>query len=91
MNLRKKKEALAKKKPAAGKGKDVKKDAIAEAVKRVAAQKAAKQEAPKNTGNLTPAQQKQVDAADKRRQEAAVSKAEAADKPTAESKPETED
>jgi electron transport complex protein RnfC len=78
--LRKKKETLAKK-PAAKKGAakpaaagagpdDPKKAAIEAAKARAAAKKAAmakKGIAPKNTENLAPAQQKQVDAAEKRR------------------------
>ncbi len=71
--LRQKKEALAKKQPAA-KGvaaADPKKTAIEAARKRAAAKKkalAAQGEVPKNTENLTPAQQKQIEAADTRRE-----------------------
>ncbi len=78
--LRKKKEALAKK-PAADKAaeakdsgaEDPKKAAIEAAKRRVAAKKAAMAKqgvAPKNTRELTPAQQRQVDAAEARRREA---------------------
>ncbi len=72
--LRKKKEDLGKKKPvkAAAKGEDAKKVAIEAAMKRAAAKKAAQQSPPKNTDNLTPAQQKQVDAVDKSRAEASA-------------------
>ncbi|HIP53514.1 MAG TPA: electron transport complex subunit RsxC [Chromatiales bacterium] len=68
--LRKKKEALEKKKVAGAKEKDIKKAAIEAAMKRVAAKKAAAANAPKNTEALTAAQQRQVDAAEARRKAA---------------------
>ncbi|MEN8165999.1 MAG: electron transport complex subunit RsxC [Pseudomonadota bacterium] len=66
--LRKKKEGL-KKKTTAGKagGSDSKKAAIEAAMQRAAAKKAQQQSQPHNTQNLTPAQQAQIDATEKRR------------------------
>jgi electron transport complex protein RnfC len=84
--LRKKKEALAKK-PSAGKSKggdaaaDPKKAAIEAARKRAAAKKAAMAREgvkPKNVDDLTPAQQRQIDAADARRGDAPAPKQETA-------------
>jgi electron transport complex protein RnfC len=75
--LRKKKEALGTK--AAGEGKqqgktsgdkDAKQAAIEAAMKRAAEKKARQQHAPKNTENLTPAQQAQIEAVDERRKSA---------------------
>ncbi len=70
--LRKKKEMLARKKQAeAAKStptEDPKKAAIAAAMERVKAKKASSDAAPQNTDNLTPAQQKLIEDADKRRQ-----------------------
>ncbi len=72
--LRKKKEALDKK-PAKDKSdkpdlsdKESKQAAIEAAMKRAAEKKAKQQAQPKNTENLTPAQQAKIDAADKRRE-----------------------
>ena len=79
--LRQKKEALAKKpagaKPAgAGGEQDAKKAAIEAARKRAAAKKAAMAKegvSPRNTDDLTPAQQRQVEAAEARRNASAAS------------------
>jgi electron transport complex protein RnfC len=69
---RKKREALAKKKAAEGDGKQPAKapagDAVQAALERVKARKAARQLQPKNTDNLTPEQQRQIDEAEARRQ-----------------------
>jgi len=79
-NLRKKKEALDKKPPpkrAAGAGavsgesdKERKQAAIEAAMKRAAEKKAQQQAAPKNTDNLTPAQQAKIEAVEQRRKAA---------------------
>ncbi len=77
--LRQKKEALdkpaAKKKPAparasAGDDKDAKQAAIEAAMKRAAEKKAQQAQKPRNTDNLTPDQQRQIDAVDQRRRAA---------------------
>ncbi|MET0067771.1 MAG: electron transport complex subunit RsxC [Candidatus Thiodiazotropha sp.] len=79
--LRQKKEALDKKPaarkkpgPAAAGGassdKDAKQAAIEAAMKRAAEKKAQQAQAPKNTQNLTPSQQRQIDAVNKRRKAA---------------------
>lgn len=60
------KAALQKKKAAGG---DDKQAAIKAAMERAKAKKAQQTEAPKNTDNLTPAQQKQLDEAEQRRQQ----------------------
>ena len=70
--LRKKKEALKKPAGKAGETKDPKKAAIEAALKRAKAKKAAMNKEgvePKNTDNLTEAQQRQIDEAEKRRAE----------------------
>ena len=69
---RKKREALAKKKAAEGDakaGKQVAADAVQAALERVKARKAAQAVEPKNTDNLTPAQQRQIEEAEARRQQ----------------------
>ncbi len=69
---RKKREALAKKKAAEGGKKPAKTDAadaVQAALERVKARKAAQQNTPKNTDNLTPEQQQQIDAAEARRRQ----------------------
>ena len=70
---RKKREALAKKKAAeSSSGKPAKADAadaVQAALERVKARKAAQQVEPKNTDNLTPEQQKQIDEAEARRRQ----------------------
>jgi electron transport complex protein RnfC len=74
--LRKKKEALDKKPPAKkgakpdASGKESKQVAIEAAMKRAAEKKAKQQIQPKNIDNLTPAQQAEIDAIEKRRQTA---------------------
>ncbi|TNF34481.1 MAG: electron transport complex subunit RsxC [Gammaproteobacteria bacterium] len=69
--LRKKKEMLAKKQAAeaakASETEDPKKAAIAAAMERVKAKKAFSDSQPKNTDNLTPAQQQQIDQVEQRR------------------------
>jgi electron transport complex protein RnfC len=73
--LRKKKEELEEPAPATAEGEDPKKAAIKAALERAAAKKAALAAdgvAPRNTGDLAPAQQRQVDAADARRAEASA-------------------
>jgi electron transport complex protein RnfC len=73
--LRKKKETLSKKPPAAKKPEhatkaddnEAKQAAIQAAMKRAAEKKAKQQLTPKNTDNLTPAQQTQIEAVDQRR------------------------
>lgn len=64
--LAKKKEAV--KKPADAQGKDDKQAAIQAAMERAKAKKAVQTVKPKNTDNLNPAQQQQVDEAEARRQ-----------------------
>ena len=65
-----KREALAKKKGVADKpgGKAAASDAVQAALARVKARKQAQQAAPRNTDNLTPAQQRQIEQAEARRQ-----------------------
>ncbi|MCU7906086.1 MAG: electron transport complex subunit RsxC [Candidatus Thiodiazotropha sp. (ex Epidulcina cf. delphinae)] len=80
--LRKKKEALKNKPPAAekplaghsGDEKAAKQAAIEAAMKRAAEKKAKRQPGPKNTQNLTPAQQARIKAVDKRRNGAAANR-----------------
>jgi electron transport complex protein RnfC len=74
--LRKKKESLGTKPPAKKAApikddKEAKQAAIQAAMKRAAEKKAKQQQAPKNTENLTPAQQAQIEAVDARRKTAA--------------------
>ena len=67
--LKKKRDALAKKKSSRDKEIDKKKALIAEALARVNEKKSKQQVEAKNTGNLTPEQQRQIDEADARREQ----------------------